>query len=209
MSRNGPWAGDGSPGDGSPGDESPSDESPGDDVPVDQAPDRLREVGGADADPGDGRSETVNQRMDRNWVELLQELRVTQTGTQILTGFLLSVAFQPTFHALTVVQHRLYLALVVTAVLTTALALSPVHLHRALFRRHAKVALVRFSNQVLRFVLLGVALVLGGTVVLVFDVVAGPRAALVAGVASAVVLVALACLPLLARPRDTRGRRLG
>ena len=48
-------------------------------------------------DRSDGRDETPNERADRNWNELLQELRVMQTGTQILTGFLLAVAFQPRF----------------------------------------------------------------------------------------------------------------
>ena len=153
----------------------------------------------ADADPGDGRRETVNQRMDRNWIELLQELRVTQTGTQILTGFLLAVAFQQKFAELGVVQHRLYLALIITAVLTTALALAPVNLHRALFRRHAKVTLVTVSNVILRVVLLGVALVLCGTVLLVFDVVAGRGAALVALAATVVVIGALAALPYVLR----------
>ena len=155
-----------------------------------------------DADPEDGRDETLDERMDRNWGELLQELRVTQTGTQILTGFLLAVAFQQKFDQLSVVQHRLYLGLIVTAVLTTALALTPVNLHRALFRRHAKQTLVTVSNVILRIVLLGVALVLGGTVVLVFDVVAGTQVAVVVGLATAVVLVGLACLPRLVRPRS-------
>ena len=153
----------------------------------------------ADADPTDGRAETVNQRMDRNWIELLQELRVTQTGTQILTGFLLALAFQPRFDSLTTTQHRFYLALIVTAVVTTALALTPVNLHRALFRRRAKVQLVAVSNLLLRLVLLGVALVLAGTLVLVFDVVAGRGAALAALVGSAVGLAVLASLPRLIR----------
>lgn len=156
-------------------------------------------MGGADADPGDGRDETVDERMDRNWDELLQELRVTQTGTQILTGFLLAMAFQQKFDALGVGQRRFYLALIVTAVLTTALALTPVNLHRALFRRHAKVALVTFSHLLLRVVLLGVGLVLAGTLVLIFDVVSGPHAAVVAGVVAVVVLLALALLPRLVR----------
>ena len=154
-----------------------------------------------DVDPGDGRDETLNERMDRNWVELLQELRVTQTGTQILTGFLLAVAFQQKFDDLTLAQHRFYLGLIVTAVLTTALGLAPVNLHRALFRRHAKVALVAVSNVILRAVLVGVALVLAGTVVLVVDVVAGRTGAVVAGVLSVVVLAALALLPRLVRIR--------
>lgn len=155
-------------------------------------------------DPEDGRDETLNQRMDRNWAELLQELRVTQTGTQILTGFLLAVAFQQRFDQLGAGQKRFYLGLIVTAVLTTALALAPVNLHRALFRRHAKSTLVAVSHVVLRLVLLGVALVLAGTVVLLFDVVVGRGAAVTAGVVSAVVLVALACLPLVVRSRGPR-----
>lgn len=160
-----------------------------------------------DADPDDGRDETPNERLDRNWVELLQELRVTQTGTQILTGFLLAVAFQQKFDDLSPGQHRAYLALIVTAVLTTALALAPVNLHRALFRRHEKAALVTASHVLLRVVLLGVALVLAGTVVLIFDVVAGGRAAVIAGVGSAVVLLALALLPAAVRRHDRPGRR--
>jgi hypothetical protein len=158
-----------------------------------------------DADPDDGRDETVSERMDRNWDELLQELRVTQTGTQILTGFLLAMAFQQKFDQLSVAQHRLYLGLIVTAVLTTALALTPVTLHRALFRQHAKVELVSISNVLLRAVLLGVALVLAGTMVLIFDVVAGFRAATIAGLLALLVLAALAALPVLVRHRTRRG----
>ncbi len=157
-----------------------------------------------DVDPDDGRDETLNERLDRNWVELLQELRVTQTGTQILTGFLLAVAFQQKFDDLSPVQHDAYLGLIVVAVLTTALALAPVNLHRALFRRHEKAALVRASHMILRIVLVGVALVLGGTVVLIFDVVAGRGAATAAGVVSVVVLLALALLPLAVRAYDRR-----
>ena len=96
----------------------------------------------ADADPSDGRDESVNERMDRNWNEILQELRVTQTGTQIFTGFLLTIAFQQRFSDLTTFQTRVYLILVIAAVLTTALGLAPVNLHRALFRKGAKVTVV-------------------------------------------------------------------
>src|SRR6476620_11773155 len=102
-----------------------------------------------DVDPSDGRNETVNQRMDRNWNEMLQELRVTQTGTQILTGFLLTIAFQPTFKSLTPFQHTVYLILVSIAVLTTALGLAPVNLHRTLFRQHAKRVVVDTAHLIL------------------------------------------------------------
>ena len=58
-----------------------------------------------DADPSDGRDETATARLDRNWGGLLQELRVLQTGTQLLTGFLLTVAFQPVFQQLAAWQR--------------------------------------------------------------------------------------------------------
>jgi len=149
----------------------------------------------ADADPTDGRDESVNERMDRNWNEILQELRVTQTGTQILTGFLLTVAFQPKIMSLTSFQHNVYLILVVVAVMTTALGLAPVNLHRGLFRKHAKPTLVRTAHIILRMALAGVGLVLTGTVLLIFDVVAGHRPALLAGALTAVVVVSIGVLP--------------
>jgi hypothetical protein len=168
--------------------------------------DRVGRDGSADGD--DGRGETPNQRLDRNWVEILQELRVTQTGIQILTGFLLAIAFQPSFDDLETYQQRIYLVLVLTAVLTTALGLAPVSLHRALFRRRVKLLVVRLGHLILRLVLLGVGLVLVGTVLLVFDVVAGLPVALAAAGLTAVVVAAIGALPaLLHRARGSHPER--
>src|SRR5689334_12186764 len=97
-------------------------------------------------EPTGGRNETPEQRSDRNWVELLQELRVMQTGVQILTGFLLTVPFQARFETLTSFQRGYYLVLMVLAALTTGLAVAPVALHRALFRRHVKARLVTVGD---------------------------------------------------------------
>ena len=127
----------------------------------------------ADIDPRDGRDETESERMDRNWNEILQELRVTQTGTQILTGFLLTIAFQPKFVDLTDFQRTVYLILVSVAAVTTALALAPVSMHRGLFRQHLKKLTVETAHVILRCTLVGVSLVLVGTVLLVFDVTVG------------------------------------
>lgn len=147
------------------------------------------------------RVETEFARLDRNWSEMLQELRVTQTGTQILTGFLLTLAFQPRFADLDAFQVDVYLVLVVLAALTTALALAPVSLHRTLFREGAKSQIVVFTDRILKATLVGVALVLSGTVLLIFDVVIGRTAALVAGGAALVVIVGFwVVLPLLAHP---------
>jgi hypothetical protein len=149
----------------------------------------------ADADPTDGRDESVNERMDRNWNEILQELRVTQTGTQIFTGFLLTIAFQQRFGDLTTFQTRVYLVLVVAAVLTTALGLAPVNLHRALFRKGAKVTIVQTAHVMMRLTLVGVAIMLIGTVLLIFDLVIGRTAAVVMAGITLLAVIILAMLP--------------
>ena len=105
-----------------------------------------------DADPSDGRDESLNEKMDRNWSDILQELRVTQTGTQILTGFLLAIAFQPKFDTLTLFQQRTYLFLVLAAD-DDRLGLAPVNLHRGLFRRHIKFRTVQTAHVLLRLTL--------------------------------------------------------
>ncbi|WP_202619324.1 DUF6328 family protein [Ornithinimicrobium cavernae] len=130
-----------------------------------------------------GRHETDQERYDRNWVELLQEIRVTQMGTQIMTGFLLAAAFQDRMRDLTAFQLTVYLVLVVLGVTTTALGLAPVSLHRALFRRRMKRETVELGHRILRVVIAGVVLMLAGTAVLIFDMVLGTVPAVSIGVA--------------------------
>ncbi|QAY64027.1 sodium:proton antiporter [Xylanimonas allomyrinae] len=150
----------------------------------------------------DGRDETPEQRSDRNWNELLQELRVMQTGVQILTGFLLTLPFQPRFVALTGAQRHAYLVLVGLAALTTGLAVAPVAMHRVLFRRHLKRQLVMAADRMTRAALFLLALVVTGVVALVFDVVVGRGAGVAAGAAALVLLVGLwAVLPEVVRAR--------
>lgn len=139
----------------------------------------------------DGRDETPVEKLDRNWNEILQELRVTQTGSQILTGFLLSVAFQNRFTQLTEFQVDVYLALVVLAAVSTALGLAPVSLHRVLFRRGLKGRMVATASVLLDVILVCIGVATVGTVLLIFDVVASLTAAIVA---AAGVLVALLVL---------------
>ena len=119
----------------------------------------------------DGRDETPAERADRNWNEVLQELRVLQTGTQILTGFLLALAFQPAFGDLSEGQRIAYLALVVLAALSSIIALAPVALHRVLFQQGAKPAVVRYGHAALITALLTVSRLVVGVVAFVFDVV--------------------------------------
>lgn len=135
---------------------------------------------GPDELDADGRRETPLEKLDRNWNEILQELRVTQTGIQILTGFLLTVPFQQRFTELTSEQRTFYLALVLLAAVTTGLMVAPVSLHRWLFRRHAKPELVAGADRFMRIGLVFLSLVVAGVVLLVFDVVVGRGAALTA-----------------------------
>lgn len=142
-----------------------------------------------DAELDDGRDETLDERMDRNWNELLQELRVTQTGATLLTGFLMTIPFQQRFTELDGYQRGLYLVLVVLTVLATALILAPVSLHRELFRRRLKPQLVSAGNLFARLGLVVLALALVGVVSLLFDVVVSRQAGQVVGATSAAVLV--------------------
>jgi Family of unknown function (DUF6328) len=135
----------------------------------------------------EARNETVTERLDRNWSDLLQELRVVQTGVQLLTGLLLTVPFQARFAELTGFQRVLYLVTLSLSAAATALLIAPVALHRGLFRQHARESLVASSQ---RFAVGGLSLLglaVTGVVVLIFDVVAGETAAIVSGVACAAV----------------------
>ena len=155
-----------------------------------------------DADPDDGRRETAAQRADRNWGEILQELRVIQTGTQLISGFLLTVAFQPRFGSLDAVDRTIYGVLVGLAAASTILGLAIVGLHRARFRHHDKPRLVTVANVMLRVMIAAVAALSVGVVLLIFDTVFGRPAGIVAGsVAAAAVVVLLVIFPAAWRSR--------
>ena len=144
-----------------------------------------------------GRNETREEQLDRNWAELLQELRVLQTGVQILAGFLLTLPFQERFGRLDDFQVNLYLVNVVIATLTTAFILLPVSVHRRLFRQRLKETLVSSADTITKIALAGVSMLSIGTATLVFDVTAGRSAGLTAGgILLAVLLVLLVYVPL-------------
>jgi hypothetical protein len=157
-----------------------------------------------------GRNETREEQLDRNWAELLQELRVLQTGVQILAGFLLTLPFQERFEDLDSFQVNLYLANVVIAALTTAFILQPVSVHRRLFRKRLKETLVSSADTITKIALGGIALLSAGTAALVFDVTAGRSAGLTAGgILMAVMLVLLVYVPFHLNRRATAGNPAG
>lgn len=113
------------------------------------------------------------ERYDRNFLELLQELRVIQTGVQILFAFLLTLAFTARFPELDSVQRGTYIATLLLSVLAAMLFTAPAALHRALFRRGAKRLIVDVSSRLAAYGLAVLALALSGAVMLVVDVVLG------------------------------------
>ncbi|MGW8777083.1 DUF6328 family protein [Streptomyces sp. NPDC055796] len=87
---------------------------------------------------GAGRGETAEERADRQWQELIQEIRVAQTGVQILFGFLLTVVFTPTFHGLSQTDQTIYIVTVVLGALATGALIGPVAFHRIVSGRRIK-----------------------------------------------------------------------
>src|SRR5690625_6658040 len=90
------------------------------------------------------------QRLDRNWNELLQEFRVLQTVSQILAAFLIVLPFQSRFEELDAFQTGWYLGLLLLGLVIVAVLLTPVGMHRRLFRRRVKDDMVRVANRLLR-----------------------------------------------------------
>ncbi|GFG52294.1 hypothetical protein CQY20_06210 [Mycolicibacterium agri] len=149
------------------------------------------------------RGETETQRLDRNWNNLLQELRVTQTGVQLLTGFLLTLPFQQRFDRLDGLMRAVYIATVACSLAATIALVAPVAMHRFLFRQRKLRVLVSASHRLAigGLALLGLALV--GVTVVVVGMVYGEGTAFIAGgIALIGFVVVWLVLPLVLRGRD-------
>jgi hypothetical protein len=138
-----------------------------------------------------GRDESPEERADRNFSDILQELRVVLTGTQLISGFLLAVAFQSRFEDLDADEIQHYLVLVAIAALATLLGLTPVLVHRLLFQRRMKRLIVRLANVLLITTLAVVSILVVGVTSFIFEVVVSATAGLWATVACAAVVLGL------------------
>src|SRR4051812_30544841 len=151
------------------------------------------------------RDESEAQRLDRNFGEQLQELRIVQAGVQILFAFLLTIPFQQRFTTLTDLQRGIYLTTLLSVAISTLIFMAPVAMHRILFRQGLKDYVVRHTDTLIGIGLLFLVVGILGGVVLVLDVVLSNTTAFWIGVALAVLAVALwVVLPLTQR----RGRGL-
>ncbi len=123
------------------------------------------------------RDESDAARIDRNYSEQLQELRVAQAGVQILFAFLLGIAFQQRFASITDFQRGVYIGTLICAAVATSLFIAPVAVHRVMFRRHLKDELVDFTGRVAVAGLVFLALAMLGALLLIVDLVIGPISA--------------------------------
>ena len=137
---------------------------------------------------------------DRNLIELLNELRVTGTGIQVLLAFLLIVPFNTGYRRTDTFEHVVYFIALLSIAASTALLIAPSIHHRLLFRHHERPFIIALAN---RLAIAGMALLAVGLVailVLLSDVVCGPLAAAVVGGCAAVLVVALwFAIPILKR----------
>jgi hypothetical protein len=132
-----------------------------------------------------GRDETDHERWDRNWTELLQEVRVALTGVQILFAFLLTLPFTARFGAITAVEKISYVVTLLAAAAAAGLLIAPVSYHRIVFQRDRKGELVRIAAGLAQAGLVCVLVAMTGAVFVVVSVVIGVAAAIPAAAAMA------------------------
>ncbi len=95
------------------------------------------------------RDESAAERLDRNEVELLNELRVAATGIQVLFAFLLIVPFNNRFAKVTGFERTIYVVTLCCIGVSTILLIAPSVHHRILFRHGQKLFLVESGTRLL------------------------------------------------------------
>jgi hypothetical protein len=117
------------------------------------------------------RNESEATRLDRNYSELLQELRVAQTGVQVLFAFLLGIAFTQRYTALETYERVFYVITLVSAACTAIMLIAPAAVHRMLFGEHRKDEVVELTSRLAAAGLVLLAIAMLSAVLFVLDVV--------------------------------------
>ena len=150
------------------------------------------------------RRETDDERLDRELIELLNELRVVLPGVQVLFAFLLTVPFTNRFQSITDTQEQIFFVTFLLTMVATGLLIAPSAYHRLRWRRHDKEQLLVTSNRLAISGMVVLALALSGAVFLVSDVLFESIAAVTLVTAATVVFLFWFWygLPLMRRIRD-------
>jgi FtsH-binding integral membrane protein len=135
--------------------------------------------------------ESRRQRINRELIELLNELRVALPGVQVLFAFLLAVPFSAGYSRTTAFQRATFIVVLAATAISTAFFIAPSAYHRLNFREGNKEQILHWSN---RFMVVGMgflATAMVGVIVLVMNVVYSAEATIALGVLSALVFVGL------------------
>jgi hypothetical protein len=156
---------------------------------------------GDDIDPGS--DEPTSERLNRELIELLNELRVALPGVQVLFAFLLTVPFSNRFASITPMQRALYFATLLGTTIATAMFMAPTAYHRIRFRQGDKERMLRVSNA---FAIVGIAfmaLSITLALALIADLLFGVGAAVAVGAGAFLLMTVLwFAYPLARRVRD-------
>jgi Family of unknown function (DUF6328) len=126
------------------------------------APDTSKHEARSDEDEG--------ERLDRELIELLNELRVIMPGVQVLFGFLLTVPFQQGFEKIDAFQRDVYFATLVLTAIAAAFLMAPSAFHRLTFRAGQKPYLLKLGTRQMIVGMGALALAMNGTLLLLTDI---------------------------------------
>ncbi len=147
--------------------------------------------------------ESVHERVDRELIELLNEMRVVLPGVQVLFAFLFAAPFATGWRNVTDLQSRVYMASILCAALSNAFLIAPTTYHRLTFRMGFKERLIRTGNVCLLAGTLMLAVAMTLALFVVTSVVVDDTWALIVAIASGVVILGLwYAFPLSLRERD-------
>lgn len=148
------------------------------------------------------RDEDQAEQLDRHWSELLQELRLAQTGTQILFAFLLTIAFSQPFQNADRFTHLVFTGTLVTSAIAAGLFLAPVSFHRMVFQQRLRDRMIPIAGVLTSAGLLFLVAAIAGGLLLALDVALSRTAALIiAGVVLLFFLLLWYALPAWVRRR--------
>jgi len=151
--------------------------------------------------------ETPKERVNRELLELLNELRVVLPGVTVLLAFLLAVPFAKGWGRVTEFQRNVFVVAFLASAVSVALLAAPTSYHRLRFHQGDKAQLVRLGNTLAIAGIAAAAVALEAVVLLVIDYVLSRGAAIAAAGSLAVVVVSLwYVLPLRAALRDRSAR---
>ena len=117
--------------------------------------------------------ESGKERVDRELIELLQELRVSTTGIQVLFAFLLILPFQQRFSEVGPLGYRLFFVALLSGALASVCFIAPAAQHRLLFRTSLKETMLRRANRIGIVGLVFLMVSMASAIALVVDVVIG------------------------------------